>query len=210
MSEMRDTPKHRSASWLRDHIKARAKEHRLDIEGVEVAGEDLTSVMFEMVLSLTHCVLDRANLRGVHAPTYISGCSLIETRLDGAWLAKSQFTGCDLRGASLRDAKLSRTDFAKSDLRGASFSGADPFSRVGFYDCDLRGAYLTGLQFQAASFSGSSLSGIDLSLTTGSIFPRPINIGSPEEPRLVEGDEALRWMEEAGATDLSYVPLINR
>jgi uncharacterized protein YjbI with pentapeptide repeats len=137
-------------------------------------------------------------------------CSFIETRLDGAWLAKSQFDRCDLRGASLCDAKLSRTDFAKSDLREADFSGADPFNEVTFYQSDLRQARLTGLQFHAESFSGSSLSGIDLSRTTGSIFPEPINVGSPDEPRWLEGEEALRWLEGAGARDLSYVPMVKR
>jgi uncharacterized protein YjbI with pentapeptide repeats len=210
MSDGRHTAEHRTAAWLRGHIKARGKEDFLEIKGDDFAGEDLASVEFEMISRLSGCVLDRASLRGVHAPTYISDCSLIETRLDGAWLSKSDFYRCDLRGASLCDAKLSRTEFGRSDLRGADFSRADPVAKEIFYRCDLRDARLRGLELRAVAFGESSLSGIDLTLTTGTIFPEPINIGSPDVPCLVAGDEALRWLEGAGARDLSYIPLVNR
>lgn len=210
MTDRRDSIEHRTAAWLRDHVRSHAGEEFPEIERVDFSGEDLGSVEFEMIYRLSGCVFDRASLCGIHAPTYIFKCSFIEAQLDDTWLAKSQFHRCDLRAASLSDAKLSRTDFARSDLRGARFSGDELFNEVSFHRCDLREARLTGLRFRAVSFGGSSLSGIDLSQTTGSIFPEPINVGSPEEPRLLEGDEALNWFEGAGARNLSYVPLVER
>lgn len=201
------TSAHRNAAWLRQRISGFPVDDPLDIERVDFAGEDLAGVEFELISQLLECTFDRANLRGIHAPAYIGDCSMVETRLDGAWLSKSELYRCDLRAASLSGTKLSRTAFMRSDLRGADLSGAEPVSRTHFYRCDLREARLIGLMLHSVSFTETSLSGIDLSMTSGSIFPEPINVGSPDSPRWLEGDEALRWLEGAGASDLSYIPL---
>lgn len=95
---------------------------------------------------------DRVPLVGVDA----QGAFLMGIKLDGAPLARANFSSADLRGCHFHTADL---DFAT--LAGANFRGCD-LENTSFENADLSSADLVGANLAGANLGGANLNDADL------------------------------------------------
>lgn len=200
--DMRDPREAELARLLDLHGRwARADQsgERLVATGLDFRGKALEGVGLNGA-ELVECSFGGARMRGadLYGAVFVR-CSFAGADLSGATLAKAQVSTCDLREARLVGANLVRSSTAQSDLRGADLTGADLTASF-IWRCDLRGAVLRRASFgRSAGVIECLLAGADLRGVTGALMPYPIDLGTPEEPRLIEGDEALAWLRGAGA-----------
>ncbi|HEX6538171.1 MAG TPA: pentapeptide repeat-containing protein, partial [Candidatus Dormibacteraeota bacterium] len=164
----------------------------LDVSHTDFTGMDLADLWW------VESTLEGSRFNGSWMPgtrSYASSwrdCDLSEVQM-----AKAEAHGCLFAGSSFKGAYLVRTDMQSCDLRGADLSGAD-LLKFSALDCDLRGLAIRNTVLDAVGFNGSHVADIDLMGSTGTITgvggrkPHPrIDIGEPDDPHWVEGDEAL-------------------
>jgi uncharacterized protein YjbI with pentapeptide repeats len=105
---------------------------------------------------------DGLDLAGANlADLDFSGCSLVETLLKGAILARSAFAGAKLAGAILARADLTEASFVEADLtmtdltatkaQRANFTGAN-VGEADFSSADLEGAILDAIHGESTHF----------------------------------------------------------
>jgi hypothetical protein len=93
-------------------------------------------------------------------------------------------------------------DFRNANLKGAQMLG---FSGIG---CDFREADLGRVPFDGTTFDRSLVAAMNLTGASGTL-QRPdhvINLGTPQEPRLLRDDDVLEWFRAAGARVEWFVP----
>ena len=173
--------------------------------GLGLAGRRLDGILLTGA-SLHDCDFDGAHMHFADLyASYPARCSFVGTDLSFASLVKADVTACDLRDARLHSANLVRVRLSGSDMRGADLSHAD--LNAGFVtETDLRGARLRGVLFRQTLLEGSLLDGADLSGARGTVRRAPINVGTPERPRLIDGPDALAWLRAAGAEVEWFLP----
>jgi hypothetical protein len=76
--------------------------------------------------------------------------------------------------------------------------------------CDLSRARFRDLELADAALMSCTLTGADFTGSRGTLAEHPINVGSVEEPRWIEGDEALEWLRAAGAAHIGWLPKVRR
>jgi uncharacterized protein YjbI with pentapeptide repeats len=124
-------------------------------------------------------------------------------------LNKAQLYHCSFEGASFEGATLIRWMAYHSDFRNANFAGASCAGAF-FSDCDLRGARFRGVELKGIGFGDCVLAGADFTGSYGALSPDPINVGRPDEPRWIEGDEMAAWFRRAGAREVSFLHRVKR
>lgn len=155
---------------------------------------------------LIDCKLDAARLRRVDLTrSYPTRCSFVGADMTSALLYKAELIRCDLRRARLFEANLTRATCHYGDLRGADLTHAD-LTRCFFDESDLRGAVLRDTVLRATSIWDCHVADLDLRGASGTLLRHAINVGTPEGPRVLDGDEALAWFRAAGADVTWYVP----
>jgi uncharacterized protein YjbI with pentapeptide repeats len=178
------------------HIEARG----LDLQGKVLDGADLDGAV------LVDSAFDHASLRDVILWSAHPTCStFVGADLTGVQLVKAQLRDCDFRDARLVRANFLRALGSRLDLRGADLTAAN-LTRLHLLWSDLRGAVLRDVVLDTTTFQECLLAGVDLRGAAGTLHPDPINVGTPEEPRFLEGDEALAWLRAAGADVTWFVP----
>ncbi len=95
---------------------------------------------------------DRVSLVGVDA----QGAFLMGLRLDGAPLARANFSSADLRGCHFHS-----TDLSFATLAGANFRSCD-LGQANLENADLSDSDLTGADLAGANLAGAHLSNADL------------------------------------------------
>ena len=176
-------------------------------KGIQLAAMDLSDHDLSG-LALEDSTLDGACLeRAQFGDVYLVSCMVRQADFTDAWLSKGEVHDSDLSGAIFRRAKLIKWDAYDSVLRGADFTEAD-VSRAFLCGCDLRDVRLRHLELDMG-MNGCILTGADLTGSWGTLT-YPINVGTPEVPRWIEGDDALEWCRAAGAHDIRWQPLRQR
>jgi uncharacterized protein YjbI with pentapeptide repeats len=194
-------------SWRRTQLLdggASLEAEGLDVSGLRLDGACLADG------KLTHCNFQDSSLRGADMYyLYMEHCSFRRADMNAAWLHKAQAYDCDFRDADLADAYFGGMDAAGCDFRKADLRGAH-LRNFGWIDCDLRDTDMSGARLDWTSFGGCLMAGADFTGATGTVvrldgeFGRPVNIGSPEKPELLQGDEFLDWLRAAGARNVSW------
>jgi uncharacterized protein YjbI with pentapeptide repeats len=189
--------------WARDEsLKLRAAD--LDLSRTDLGGIDLSDA------ELKRCRLDYAGLTGVSlAAALIGDCTFRGADLSGAWLNKAQIYHSTFEGASFEEATLTRWMAYHSDFRGADFTEASCGGAF-FTDCDLRGARFRRVDLKGIGFTDCVLADADFTGSYGELSPEPINVGRPDDPRWIEGDEMAAWFRRAGARDVSFLQRVRR
>jgi uncharacterized protein YjbI with pentapeptide repeats len=178
------------------HVEATS----LDFSRRVLDGADLDGAV------LLDCNFTGASLRDVVLySSYPTRCSFVGADMTSVQMVKAQLDDCDLRDVRLVRANLLRAVGHHLDLREADISEAD-LTRCFLSDSDLRGAVMRDVVFRGTSIRSCHLAGADLRGAAGTLLRRSINIGTPEQPRILDGDEALDWLRAAGADVSWFVP----
>jgi uncharacterized protein YjbI with pentapeptide repeats len=135
---------------------------------------------------LPHC-LDWLNLNGcsLYSQDFV-GASLMNTNLEQAFLASTNFMSANLGGANIANAKLFEADLSFAQLQSANLQGAhlrdaDLFaanlshailkeanvSEANLRGANLRGAFLDGADITGANFGDANLKGASVEATRG-------------------------------------------
>ena len=170
----------------------------MDLAGMDFSDLDLVSMAFEDS-TLDGTCLQRAQFGDV----YLLSCSVRQADFTDAWLSKGEVHESDLGGAIFRRAKLIKWNVYESVLQNADFTEADT-NRTFFCECDLRNARFRRVELIDVGIRDCILTGADFTGSAGTISAHPINVGTPEMPRWIEGDDALDWFRAAGARDVRW------
>ena len=122
--------------------------------------------------------------------------TFISANLEGADFCKSNvsyvdFTNANIKVARFADSECIKTVFVKADLSDANLV-------AGLFDeTDFRNAVLLNADIRLATFERVLLNGAILTGIHGleEAFIRSINIGTPEKPIILTGEEAKKWLQ---------------
>jgi uncharacterized protein YjbI with pentapeptide repeats len=180
---------------------------RLRAAGLDLKGKLLDNVYLGSAF-LVGCSFEEASLREADlSSTEMGECSFQGADLRGASFVKALVYECNFRDANMAESNLIKggandCDFRHANLRDAQMLG---FSGIG---CDFREADLNGVTFDGTTFDRSLVAGMNLTGASGTL-QRPdhiINVGTPEEPRLLRDEEVLEWFRAVGARVEWFVP----
>lgn len=199
--EFNQLPDRELVAMLEPHYTGRHLEARgLDLRGRVFDGAHLHFSQF------IDCSFDGASLRQVDlSSSHELSCSFVGAELTGADLHKAHLQKCDLRNARLVEGNLLRLTGWDLDLRGADLSRAK-LVKCFLTDCDLRDAILRDAELRLVSMRGCYVAGADFRGAHGALLNSQINVGTPEEPHVLEGEEARSWLAAAGADVTEFVP----
>lgn len=151
-------------AYVREHAKVSLRTKHLADGSVLKAQHQLPKPAVDIQAILT--IIGRRTMTFADGETFgldlhetdLSGASLFDANLNGAWLS-----GVQLRRATLSDAHLDETDLDGADLRGAFLDRAE-LDGADLSQADLRGAnldraILTNADLRHASFDGATLTG---------------------------------------------------
>jgi uncharacterized protein YjbI with pentapeptide repeats len=180
---------------------------RLRASGLDLRAKLLDEVYLHMA-NLTGCSFEQASLRKADlSSTDIAECSFRKADLSQASFVKATAYACDFREADMAECNLIRWGAGSCDFRHAHLRDAQMLAFVGL-DSDFREADLRGVSFERTTFRGSLVAEMDLSGASGTLL-RPdqvINVGTPEDPRLLRDEDLLEWFRAAGARVDWFVP----
>lgn len=100
------------------------------------------------------------------------------------------FTNANVKAARLADSECIETVFVKADLSDSNLV-------AGLFDeTDFRNAIFFNADVRLATFEGVLLKGARLTGIQGleEAFIKIINIGTPEQPNILIGEEARKWL----------------
>ena len=166
----------------------------LDLSWTDLSGMDLD-------LNLTGCNLSHARCSGTTFGIFMVRCQAQGADFTEAFLKKAQIGDSVFDDAVLHRATLLKASVVDSTFRRADFAGAN-LNQAVFRRCDLRGARFTCTQLPQVGFDRSLLAGADFTGCTGWVDPDRVNVGTPEEPSWIEGEELRDWFRAAGASDV--------
>lgn len=190
-------------------IMTRLESHRLWIETIGEQGEklgideidlrnvDLSKYPLDQAY-ITACIFDGMELNHKDfSSSLLSSSSFISTNLEEADFCKStvsyaDFTNANLKAARLADSECIETVFVQADLSNTNLVAAlfdeTDFRNAIFINADVRLATLERVLLKGAKLTG--LRGLE------EAFIKSINIGTPEEPNILVGEEAIEWLQE--------------
>lgn len=170
---------------------------KLGIDEIDLRDVDLSQYPLDQAY-ITACIFDGMNLNHKDiSSSLLCSSAFISANLEGADFCKSNvsyvdFTGANIKSARLADSECIETVFVKADLSEANLV-------AGLFDeTDFRNAILINADVRLASFEGVLLNGAKLTGIRGieEAFIKSINIGTPEQPVILKGEEAKKWLQE--------------
>ncbi len=165
-------------------------------------------------------VLDEVDLKDINFEKHVVqqgmflGCNFDGLKINNVdfyttWLCSSTFretiiNGCnfnkgELEYSNFNNSKITNTRIHKCEFWNASFLNTHIFN-CSFMNnycslTDFRGAIIENVDFSATSFRETLFKDVVLKNISGieEIFFNSINIGTPEEPIMLGGEEAKKW-----------------
>ncbi|OAB42112.1 pentapeptide repeat-containing protein [Paenibacillus glacialis] len=178
--------------------------NKLGFDEVDFCNIDIDLIKYPLDQAyLTACTFDGMNLYGkdMHS-SLICSSTFITTNLENADFYKADVSYVDFTNANVKNARYAKSDcseaiFIKADLTNAKLISCS------LYLTDFREATLKNVDVSSSSFKGVLLKGAKLSGIKGleDAFIKSINIGTPEIPILIEGEEAVQWIINNCSTD---------
>ncbi len=180
--------------WL-DSIRREGEQ--LAMYGVDFRNFDFTGKNMEEVY-LNDCMFDGLRLRNIDFQT----SHLCLSSYRNADLIGCNFYWADLAYSHFENASLKRVRFAKSDCTEVNFTNADiiscRFAEANLFQANFHNARLEDVNIKGTKFNETILNGVSMKKITGfdkAIF-KSINIGTAEEPVILEGEQAREWVRE--------------
>lgn len=170
---------------------------KLGIDEIDLRNVDLSSYPLDQAY-MTACIFDGMNLNHKDfSSSLLSSSTFISTNLEGADFCKStisyvDFTNANLKAARLADSECIETLFVQADLSNSNLV-------AGLFDeADFRNAILFNADVRLATFENVLLKGAKLTGIRGleEAFIKSINIGTPEQPNILIGEEARKWLQD--------------
>ncbi|MCR2806921.1 pentapeptide repeat-containing protein [Paenibacillus soyae] len=170
---------------------------KLGIDEIDLRNVDLSQYPLDQAY-ITACAFDGMNLNHKDfSSSLLSSSTFISTNLEGADFCKSNvsyadFSYANIKAARLADSECIGTLFVKADLSDANLVAAL------FDETDFRNAILINADVRLATFERVLLKGAKLTGVQGleEAFIKSINIGTPEQPNLLVGEEARIWLQD--------------
>lgn len=161
--------------------------------------DDLRSIDFSKYAfdqaDIFECNLSNLILEDVdfHSSVLCSS-SFKETNIINCDFYKANTDYCDFTNAVIQDTRFLKADFCEAKFNGAKITNCN-FIATFCSMADFRNAVIDNVNFEVAGFNQTLFKDVKLKNITGidSILFVSINIGSIEEPIMLEGDEAKQW-----------------
>ncbi|WP_028558684.1 pentapeptide repeat-containing protein [Paenibacillus pinihumi] len=170
---------------------------KLGIDEIDLRNVDLSQYPLDQAY-ITECIFDGMNLNDKDfSSSLLSSSTFISTNLERADFCKSNvsyvdFTNANVKAARLADSECIETVFVKADLSDANLV-------AGLFDeTDFRNAILNNADLRLATFERVLVKGAKLTGVRGleEAFIKSINIGTPEQPNILVGEEARKWLQD--------------
>jgi uncharacterized protein YjbI with pentapeptide repeats len=175
-------------------LKQLEKGEKLEVSDIDFRDIDLTNYPLDQAL-LIACTFD--------------GMNLYAKDMFASLLCASTFKSTNLENADFYEANVSYVDFTNANAQNTRFLKSICFETV-FIKADLTNAMLVDALFVKTDFRKAILHNVDVRFSvfkdvllkgaklTGlkgleEAFIESINIGTPESPILLEGEEAREW-----------------
>lgn len=168
---------------------------KLTLQKVDLRNIDLANKLFDQAL-IVSCVFDSLTLENIDFHTSV----LCSTSYKNAKLYNCNFYRTDLGYADFTSAIIKGVNFSKSDFCDTVFCNADLFEckliNGCFYLTDFSNAILNNVDISGATFDEALLNGVILKNILGieEAHFKSINIGTIEEPIILEGAKAKEWV----------------
>ncbi|NPC91703.1 pentapeptide repeat-containing protein [Bacillus sp. WMMC1349] len=170
---------------------------KLSIDEIDLRNLDLSKCPLDQA-HITDCIFDGMNLNNKDfSSSLLCSSTFITANLEGTDFCKSNvsyadFTNANIKTARLADSECIETVFVKANLSDANLVGGL------FNETDFRNANLSHADIQLATFEGVLLKGSKLSGIQGlkEAFIKSINIGTIEQPIILEGEDARGWLQD--------------
>lgn len=182
----------------RKWVETTGKEgEKLCLEEVDFRDFDLSDKLLEQA-NLVECIFDTLNLKSIdfHASLLCSS-TYKNTNLDDCDFYKSDLSYTDFSNASLNGVRFSKSDCWEAIFKSADLTDCN-LSNVGFVSTDFRNATLNNVDISASRFKKTLFNGAILKNIKGidEAYFHSINIGTLEEPILLEEEQAKKWIIE--------------
>jgi uncharacterized protein YjbI with pentapeptide repeats len=149
------------------------------------------------------CIFDGMNLCSKEIYSSIVCSSTFRySNLESVDFSKSDVSYVDFTGANIKNGRFNRSDcietvFVEADLTNANLIGS------GFYDTDFRKVILCKADISSATFEAVLMNGAKLSGIKGILEAniKSINIGTRENPIIIEGNQAVQWLLSESLVD---------
>ncbi|NMO94999.1 pentapeptide repeat-containing protein [Paenibacillus lemnae] len=170
---------------------------KLSIDEIDLRNVDLSQYPLDQAY-ITACIFDGMNLNNKDfSSSLLSSSTFISTNLEGTDFCKSNisyvdFTNANVKAARLADSECIETVFVQADLSDANLV-------AGLFDeTDFRNAILFNADVRLATFERVLIKGAKLTGVRGleEAFIKSINVGTSEQPNILVGEEARKWLKD--------------
>lgn len=168
---------------------------KLAVDEVDFRDIDLADYPLDQAY-LTACVFNGMNLSGKDMYASVVCSSTFEdANLESADFYKADVSYANFSNANLQNARFARSDcietiFNKADLRNAKLVGA-LFDQVDFRNANLQNTDVSTSTFEEVLLQAAQLEGMR---GLEEAFIKSINIGTPEQPIILKGEDARQWL----------------
>ena len=200
--------------YCKDDIRNKLLAHDLWVESIGKSG--------------TQLVLDEVDLQGIVTKehhwdqSYLTCCLMHSSILTEVDFYASEIHSCEFQNSSLSGVCFVKTNISYSDFRGCKFDHIDykkayfdssEFGSARFEDCDFNGGSIVESDMSRCVFKNCDFNCIylrDVCLlecrfinvtNVEKAVSLRINVGTMEQPVMLEGEDAIRWIKERIATE---------
>ena len=198
----------------KDDIRNKLLAHDLWVESIGKSGTQL--VLDEVDLQgivtkehhwdqsyLTCCLMQSSVLIEVDFyASEIHSCEFQNSTLNRGCFVKSNVSYSKFSGCQFDHVDLKKAFFASSEFRLALIDACLLWG-VGFVDCDMSQCVFKNCDFEGIYFDNDCFGDccfINVTNVDKAYYSR-INVGSLEQPVMLEGEEAIRWIKERVTTE---------
>lgn len=178
------------------------KGERLVIDEVDLQQVKLQPYRLDQA-SITDCLFNYMDLqeKDFHS-TLLSSSAFVSANLVNADFYRADISYANFSNASMENVRLAKADCSETEFQDSNLKGANLAACL-FYLTDLRNSDLSEADISSASFEETLLNGASLTALRGieEALITSINIGTPENPILLEGMEARNWIINKSKTN---------
>ena len=193
----------------KEHIIKKLLAHDLWVESIGKLGtqlvldeEDLQGIVTKEhhwdQCYLTCCLMHSSVLTEVDFyASEIHSCEFQNSSLSGVCFVKanvsySNFSGCQFDHVDYKKAYFDSSEFGSARFEDCDFNGLSivesDMSQCVFKNCDFNGIYLRDVCLLKCRFI--NVANVEMAVSLR------INVGSLEQPVMLEGEDAIRWIKE--------------
>ncbi|WP_310877571.1 pentapeptide repeat-containing protein [Priestia megaterium] len=179
--------------WL-DSLGLEGK--KLVLDEVKLTEVDLIKYPLNQAY-ITDCIFNNMHLLNIEMySSTVCSSSFVFANLENADFYKADVSYANFTNANLQNTRFAKSDCIKTIFNSANLSDAKLVAAL-FDNADFRNANLQHADVSESTFENVLLKGAKLTGVRGleEAFIKSINIGTPEQPNILIGGEARKWLE---------------